>query len=626
MSKNLLRDVLSQEEIRKILATHPRRPLLPALDSEAWKKVARNPLLQPLAKSIRARAEKEADQSMPPLTDDLYLIFNRTGSRWEFEVVYFERRRQLARAAIALLLSDEKDPVRARLIPSLLTKLTDIFEEAAWAFPVHVKDSSQRDPLRTDLFCAETANLMTEMLDLFGSIIPAELEERILARLHEQIWENYLEQHKQADEWWWGKISNNWNAVCHQGVLGSALSRLDDDALLAKMLFKAKESLPIFLSGFGADGASSEGPGYWDYGFGWLTILNEQLEARTEGELSLFVGDDHVREIARFGPRTSLAGGHLLCFSDSPPIGVMRPANLFYLGERLDDSLCRDQALVNYAHILEKGLDLDFQRSDLLYLVRFFLRCPEKLPEKPSSTASKDIFMKDLAVVIAAGTDAKGHLWEFAAKGGHNNEHHNHNDCGNYILNIDANRFVTEIGQPLYTREFFGPERYQNLAARTLGHSLPIVNGCEQAAGDKFAVAVLDYSNTPQETKFVVDLAGCYPPEACCLKLIRTFHFEKSAGRLTVRDEFDLTVIRSAETAIVTVHPIATGKNSATISAGELNLVFRFEAGTVLAGIEDHPYRHHDPMITTPVAIQRIVLKPAVSGPKFTLGYTAELS
>ena len=220
----------------------------------------------------------------------------------------------------------------------------------------------------------------------------------------------------------------------------------------------------------------------------------------------------------------------------------------------------------------------------------------------------------------------KGHLWEFAAKAGHNEEHHNHNDCGSYILNIDATRFITEIGPPLYDREFFGPKRYENLAARSLSHSVPLINGCEQAAGRTFTSTVIDYVNTPKETKFVIDLTGCYPPEATCRKLVRTFHFEKIAGRLTVRDEFDLTEIREAETAIVTIHPVVAGKDSATIIVGPLNLVFRFEPGTTLGEIKEHSYRHHDPTITKPVAIQRIVLKPSALSSKFSLGFVAQLS
>jgi hypothetical protein len=303
----------------------------------------------------------------------------------------------------------------------------------------------------------------------------------------------------------------------------------------------------------------------------------------------------------------------------------VRPSHLLYLGERLNETLCREQGINNYVSILKKGLDLDFQRSDLLYLGRFLLRCPESLPEKPVISSSKDVYLKDLAVVIAAAKDAKGHLWEFAAKAGHNDEHHNHNDCGNYILNLDAHRYITEIGQPLYTREFFSDKRYENLAARSLGHSVPLINGVEQAAGKKYASNVLDYSNTATETRFVIDLTACYPPEAACKKLIRTFLFEKEAGRLTVRDDFELTEARSAETAVVTIHSAKADKDAVTISANGLYLVLRLDPGTVFASAEEHPYRHHDPTITKPVAIQRVVLKPATLSNKFSLGFVAHI-
>jgi len=634
MPQNLLRDGFSQADIQKILAAHPRRPLLPSLDSAPWQAAAGNPLLQPLAKSIRERAEQEIGQPMPVLTDELYAIFHKNGSRWEFETVYFERRRQLGRAAMSLLLSGKDDPARPRLLSSFLAKLTDTVDEPSWAFPAHVGVSwaypghvdpvSGKDPDIIDLFCAETANLMGEVLGYFGDLIPADLRARILARLRKQIWENYVGRGP-FPEYWWTKISNNWNAVCHQGVLGSALAACDDNELLAEMLFRAQGALPNFLSGFGPDGGSSEGPGYWDYGFGWFAVLNEQLETRTEGELSVFAGDSHVLEIARFGPRGSLSNGLLICFSDSNPIGILRPSTLKYMGDRLDDALCRNQALLNYSLQLANSAHLDGQRSDLFSYGRFFLRCPSELPKAPPTSGDKNIYLANLAVMIGEGRDREGHHWELAAKAGHNDEHHNHNDCGNYILNIDGNRFVTEIGQPLYDKAFFSEKRYENIAARSLGHSLPLINGCEQAAGRIHEAKLIEYANSAREILFRVELAACYPPDAQCRSLVRTLRFEKAEGRLSVRDEFDLSEISSSETAIVTIHSVKAGKNSAIISAGGLNLVFHLDPETILAGIEQHSYLHHDPKITAPQILHRIVLKPAALSPKFTLGFVAQL-
>lgn len=623
MALNLLHDVSTRGQIRQILAVHPRRPLLPPLDTEPWKKAARHPLLQSFIKTVCARAIEEATGPLPPLTEELFLIYHHTGSRMEFESVYFERRRRLARAALALLLGDKDE--RTRLIPSFLDKLTGIFEEIAWAFPAHMKDSSVRDSDMIDLFCAETANLMAEMLDVFGAIIPAELKARILTRLRKKIWSGYLGKRTHSG-FWWQKGSNNWNAVCHQGVIGSALAQCDDIEMLTEMLFRMREGLPHFLSGFGPDGGSSEGPGYWDYGFGWFAMLNEQLELHTGGELSLFTGDAHVLEIARFGPRTSFSNGHLVCFSDSPPDSLLRPANLLYLGNRLDDALCHEQGMANYAAAIQEGVDFDFQRSDFFALSRLVLRCPETLPEKTAAPESRDVYLPDLAVIVSVSTDAHGHLWEFAAKGGHNEEHHNHNDCGNFTLNLDGHSFITEIGQPRYTRDFFHPKlRYENLAARTLGHSLPIINGCEQSVGRDYAATVLEYSSTPRETTFIVDLTACYPAAASCRRLVRTFRLDKSAGCLTVRDDFELGEVHDAETAIVTMLPVEVGKESATLDRDGLRLVLHAEEETVITGVQQHSFLRHSASIREPGILHRVVFKPAALSTRFLLGFVAEL-
>jgi hypothetical protein len=555
------------------------------------------------------------------LTDELYGSFHRTGIRIPFESVYFERRRRLARAAASLLFSSVEDPWRQRFIESTITKFTSIFEEVSWALPAHVNwgtdDPSGKDPLQIDLFCAETANLMGEMLDLFEKVIPDTLRERVRARLHRDVFENYLSR-----PFHWKEVTHNWNAVCHQGVIGSALSQVDDVDLLTRMLLLARRYLPLFLSGFGPDGGCSEGPGYWSYGFGWFTLLNEQLELRTAGELSLFEGDDHIREIALFGPRMSLAGGNLVNFSDNGPTGGLPPAVLSYLGERLSLRECSFSAGENYRRLAESGIDSHAERCDVFFLTHLFLRCPETLPEKEFHSAN-DCFLPNLAVLVAHGTDRRGHQWDFAAKAGNNEEHHNHNDCGSFIVNIDSTRFITEIGAPEYNRGFFGPERYEFLAARTLGHSLPIINGCEQAAGASHASRVVSHHIETDRVDFVLDATLCYPPEAGCREFVRTFQLDKPNGKLTVSDAFILERVETLEGAVITVHPIILQGDHAVIQAGNLALVLRPLDGSRFDRVDSHSFQSR---AGTEAFIQRLVLKPSRLASKVRLGIEMELS
>ena len=606
MTQNLLLDNWNSAKIEEVLIRHPRRPLLPTLGSEEWRRTAMCPIVIQLVAPLREMAEKEIEEPLPVLSDDLYASFRRTGVRLHFERVYFERRRRLARASLSLLLCRANDPWRQRLADSMIDKLGSIFDEVSWALPAHVNwdndDLSGKDPLQIDLFCAETANLMAEMLDLFDDLIPAILRERIAKRLRRDIFKNYLGQ-----RFHWKEITNNWNAVCHQGVIGCALSQLDDARLLSQLLASARQYLPNFLSGFGRDGGCGEGPGYWSYGFGWFTVLNEQLELRTQGELSLFEGDQHIREIARYGPRVSLPRGNLVNFADGSATGGLDPSLLSYLGERLNDSECIVCAQENYHRVATEGLDLNHHRNDVFTLVRLMLRAPTDT-SPPNSAGKKDSFFPDLGILVAHGADLRGHRWDFAAKAGHNDEHHNHNDCGSFIVNIDGVRLISEIGAPEYVHDFFQPEkRYEFLAARTLGHSLPIINNSEQASGAAHASRILSHSLQPDQAEFVVDATLCYPETAGCRKFVRSFHFDKRLGRLALKDDFEIDQPIALESAVLTFHLVSIHGDHAEIDAGSVKLILKPRPGTQFDRVETHTYRDRE---GNDAMIQRLVLEP----------------
>lgn len=616
---NLLRTGASEGELIRILESTSRQPLLPPLGAAEWRRAGSHPVIQNWMRPLRARAEEERLEPLPPLTEELYADFQRTGQRFPFEKPYFERRRRLARAAISALV--DGDASGGTWIDSLKDKLTAIADEVSWALPGHVATLSGIDPMLIDLFAAETANLMAEMLNVFGAVLPQDLQTRIRERLRVQIFENYLARY---GEFWWTLdwCSNNWNAVCHQGVIGAALAIEDNAERLAKMLLLMAKSLPVYLGGFGDDGACSEGPTYWDYGFGWFSVLNEQLEKRTAGELSLVKGDEHIHQIARYGPRASLPWFNFANFSDAAPGGILRPATLAYLGHRLDDESCRLRACANYRYLAENGLELDCERQDFFNLARLFLYCPPDLSPRPD-IPPEDFFFRDLGVVLAHGGDRSGAWWDFAAKAGHNDEHHNHNDCGSYILNINGNRVISEIGAPEYVKDFFSERRYEFLAARTLGHSLPVINGHEQAAGKEFKSSVAACELSASETRFSVDATQCYPPASGCTSFIRHFHFDKAAGGLEVRDEFELASACPVETAIVTEHPVTLCGGVAEIKTDGATVRITPLGDAIVDRVEIHGYNMHD---GKPGEIKRLIVIPSRTDRRLTLGYSVTLA
>ncbi|MFA4945297.1 MAG: heparinase II/III family protein [Lentisphaeria bacterium] len=614
MPQNILRTPLDPPAIERVLASTRGRPLLPPLGDPAWEKAARRPLAQGWIEELKRLAGQELAEPLPELTAALYADFARTGNRLNFEHLYFERRRRLGRAAICALLETDA-AARGRWLESTVAKLRAVFAEVSWALPAHVANPTGQDPRRLDLFAAETANLMGEMLTLFGEALPAELSTAMTARLRRDVFDNYLEH---PEENWWTTLTNNWNAVCHQGVVGAALAVEEDAGRLARLLALAARFLPTYLGGFTPDGGTGEGPGYWEYGFGWFSTLNEQLENRTAGQLSLFEGDPLIRKIARYSPLMCLSHGWVVNFADCGPRQSTRAWLPLYLGGRLGEEACLATARAQYRHLARTGINWQEERCDLLYLARNFLHAPEEIPAE-AATVPEDAWFPDLGVLVARGRDRTGHLWEFAAKAGHNAEHHNHNDCGSYLLNLDGERLLIEIGAPEYTRDFFGPKRYESLAARTLGHSLPLINGCEQAAGQEFAARVLAESHSGTEARLVLDLTHCYPPAARCQEYVRTLRLDKAAGRLEVADQFVLEAALPVETALITEAKAVAEGGGVAIAGKTAQLRVTPAEGTVVGEIQVHGYRDHD---GAAAEVRRVVLRPKAPAARLALAYT----
>jgi hypothetical protein len=612
--RNLLGAGLTVDQIEDILKETPVRPLLPPRGDSVWAAVARKPLVRAEWPRLKELAETELDKPLPALTDDLYSEFQESGERLRFEPPYFERRRRLAHAGLCALLDPDE-----RWVHSLTGKLRDIMDEESWAVPAHVANPSGKDPLRIDLFAAETANLMGELLTLFGEVLPVDLQVAIRQRLRRDIFDNFLDRHEAHE---WARVGMNWNAVCHQGVLGAALAVEQDHGRLARMLMHAAHDLPTYLGGFAEDGGTSEGPAYWGYGFGWFSVLNEQLETRTGGALSLFEGDPLVRKIALFGPQLALSNGRVVNFSDGSAYGLLRPSLCSYLGERLNEDLCRRTAQEAYRRIAETGLDWQVARRDLFELVRLFLHAPDGAAP-PKRLSLEDSWLPSLGVVVARARDDAGHLWEFAAKAGSNYEHHNHNDCGSYLLNVDGERCLVEIGTPEYTRSYFGPQRYEFLAARSLGHSVPLINGQEQFEGESARAQVIAESHSPEGVHLEMELARCYPAPAGCQSCRRTFRLEKRAGRLTVEDRFDLDVEGPVETAVMTCGSATITEAGVLLKCGAIQLLIAPNEGTAADEIQVLSYRTHQGV---PTAVQRIVFRPRANARHVRLGYEVTLA
>lgn len=588
--KNILRESTDLDELKKVFAECPPRSLFPEIKDAAWGRLSSEEVLRRWAGPIREQALEFIRQGehLPELTDAMYADFHITGNRLPFETPYFERNRMIAALVFAFLQARDETE-KQKCLAALIRVLEARMEESSWALPACVQNKSGKDPMCLDLFAAEFFNSLGELIQLFGELLPPQLVASIRARLQKEGFENYLE-----GDFWWMHGNNNWNAVCQQGVLGAALAIVEDADLLARLFMRARQFLPNFINGFADDGGCSEGPGYWTYGFGWFCALNWQLEHRTRGRFSIFEGDAKLREVSRYWGKITLSDGHVVNFADA---GVQTAVStplpswiLQYLANRWGDeemaAAARESCL--YYQYNPHGI-----RNDFFNFVRRFLLCPDMSGPTPAISL-RDDWLPKLVVMVSRTRTSDGHLVELGAKGGHNDESHNHNDIGSYMLNVDGERMLVEIGAPEYVKATFGPERFTFNAMRSRGHSVPLINGTEQKEGRDFRSEVLRQSFSDKKAELVLDMTRAYPAEAACTRLIRNMLLDKQSGKFTVQDEIEVEKpLEVTDTAIISdVEPVME-ETTALLRRGKSTIRIRPLKGSVILGVKTLDYRTH---------------------------------
>lgn len=514
---------------------------------------------------IKQLADDMRNKTMPPLSEELFALFETTGNRLNYENVYFERRKFLAVFGIASYML--KQPADVEKLEEVLQ---EICREECWALPAHV--NRRENPawrLSVDLFAAETAQALAEIVTLVGegangadgSGKTPRLSTGICATAKSEIERRVLipfEQNRQG----WECSDHNWNAVCG-GAIGSAALHLlsgKEEERLEQLLQRICHSLDFYLDGFREDGACMEGIGYFTYGMTYFTGFAEQLLRYSKGKINLFA-KEKVRNIAEFQQKMYFKSGQTVSFSDGDRRAKFRMGLTAFLAGQYDTVKLPDRKFA-----------CNFE-TDPCYRFMGLLRDYEWTKETDDWIAAGSECRKaeDDGKTVARDTlgvprhdilpYAQWSICEsnggaaFAIKGGHNGEPHNHNDVGSFLYLIDGEQLICDLGAGEYTAEYFGPGRYGILCNSSEGHSVPIVCGTFQKDGRKYKAARFEADGIGN-TK--IEFSEAYA-EGLIEQLTREASFSFEDGGLTVTDLFTIPVGTKEKTMYFTENLVTQG-------------------------------------------------------------------
>ncbi|OXM86860.1 heparinase II/III family protein [Paenibacillus rigui] len=507
-----------------------------------WEEIRTSPNHSKLLQEVVEVGESLRQEPIGVLPFSKYKLFDTTGNRIEFEKAYFKNRLRLNTFAILSLAYGKPQDIEA--LEDIIWAMCD---EYTWCLPAHLGGHSLKSidklnqaeapacdgqlhgkvkPHRQtiDLFASETAFTLAEIC----SLLETRLSEVVMSRARKEIRERVLEPFCELGSFlFWEQATHNWSAVCSGSIGSAALYLIQDSAGLTPIIGRVLQAMECYLSGFDADGACTEGIGYWNYGFGYYTYFADLLKQRTGGAVDLFTGEK-IKQIALFQQKCYLNEDWTVSFSDASLHSSFSPG------------------LTGYLKTIYPEVEMPPARFASSYTTDHCARWPNavrnfvwSLAPEASEEATEAVYYLQDAEWLVSRTVSQGHVVSFAAKGGHNAEPHNHNDVGHFMLHVNGTTLLTDTGAGEYTKSYFGEQRYSYIGNRSKGHSVPIIEGIEQQEGKQFAAQVLDISTSENRDVFALELAGAYP-SSNLQSLIRTFQFDKkgAAPQLELIDRY----------------------------------------------------------------------------------------
>ena len=531
-SRHLLEDCITYEDLKGAIRLNQNWVDYPAYkDRKAWE--------ERVAPFIREKIIQNGEKALrhewrPDLASD-YLAYKRTGE------IRTGRANHMALQSLTLA---ELVEGKGRFIDAIVDGAWFLCE-TSWLHSAHLsfqKDRSglpDRDERTIELVVADIGAQMAWLHYFFKEEFD-KISPLIDRRIVEEVKKNLIDSYFARDDYWWmgfsGKAVNNWNPWINYNVLQALMLVEEAPIRIHKGVWKLMKSTDFFFSMYHEDGACDEGPTYWSSAAGYALKFLDLLDKVTGGKVNIF-NNPLLRNMAQYIYNVHIGGNYFVNFADSSPKVHPSPGLLFKFGKRIGDTrMMRFAALVAERNqSFQKGVSGYFASAlDEMLMYGEIVAYPQGEP------LIGEYWFKDTQICIARDNEGTPDGFFFAAKGGHNDESHNHNDVGSCILYYDNSPILVDVGVGTYTRQTFGPERYSIWTMRSDYHNLPTINGVEQKNGKKFAASNQQYNASSKSVSYQVNIAGAYPPEAGVKKWLRSYKLQRGKSFI-VKDSWELS-------------------------------------------------------------------------------------
>ncbi|WP_068603583.1 heparinase II/III domain-containing protein [Paenibacillus swuensis] len=488
-------------------------------------------------KSLIVKGERYLAYEWPALTAEYYMEFSRTGYFDRMDNAYLARR-----SALGTLITAECIENQDRFTDDILNGIWCICEETSWIGVMHNDNAVLPNGKEhmVELRSAETGALLSWAYYLLHAKIE-KIAPMVNLRIKETVQTRVLDPYMTRDDYRWMGFArqpvNNWNPWINSCILTAVLLLEDNHEERAQMFRKVMRSLDVFIDGYEKDGGCDEGTSYWDRAGGSLLECLELLHHASDGWIDIYK-DAHIQEIGRFIYKTHINESYFINFADgSAKIYAFQSALAYKYGIFIQDELLMNQAANQYKISEEKFKQQAwFPMSRMLSEIQLY---KEMINREITVPYLRDVWMDGIEVMAARERHGSSTGLYLAAKGGHNDESHNHNDIGQFIVYSDGQPVIIDAGVNSYNKKTFSEERYSLWTMKSSYHNVPTIRGYEQLPGPAYKAKSVTYSSNEERASLTMDITDAYPLETGLIYWIRNVALERKLDSLiTVEDQF----------------------------------------------------------------------------------------
>lgn len=508
-------------------------------DRKAWESI----LYEVDRKPLVERAEQALDYKWQAFTASSYLEYERSGDRSEMESYFYGNRRAIQALVVGELLEG-----KGRFIPQLINGLWFSCQQFSWVLSAHQNRQRSKRSLPDDRehfidhgsasYGAAVAIAYHFFHEEFDKVDPS-ISYAIRAAIKKHILDPYLDPEELEANRWLALaehnpdgLVNNWTPWCNSDVMLAYLLVEEDPDRLRKAVHQSVRSVEEFLEYTTTDGACEEGPAYWAQAAGRLYDYLQIMYDASGGKFDV-LKTDRIKESGEFICRAWVGDGYVVNFADASARNGINVDLVWAYAEAAGSLEMKSLAHYFMGNDRHRRFYVPRVPTDELYRGLHAIRGRKKMREEVSrlnDSAEYSETKSGLVKAIPVGTwypqtelayMRNGNDWFLAAKGGHNNESHNHNDVGTCVLYIRKIPVLVDAGVGVYTRQTFSSERYTLWPMNSPYHNLLSPNGGEQPDGRKYRSA--DCVCELEKGTFSVRLDKAYSAEASLKSLVRSY-------------------------------------------------------------------------------------------------------